>query len=171
MRLIRPRLPVLGLLARSAVIPAVLMVTSNMVMVMFIPAVHMAVVGVAGAVAAISAIAMSIIAARRNDGHAVWIGMAFSAIATILVIHGLATPGVIVPANGLVQVAGALNLPVCGIILAASGLPVLRRPRRVKLLLATQFLVVATLAAAGAAALVFARSIPWCRTRRRSPPT
>jgi HD-GYP domain-containing protein (c-di-GMP phosphodiesterase class II) len=160
MRLIRPRLPVLGLLARSAVIPAVLMVTSNMVMVMFIPAVHMAVVGAAGAVAAISAIAMSIIAARRNDGHAVWIGMAFSAIATILVIHGLATPGVIVPANGLVQVAGALNLPVCGIILAASGLPVLRRPRRVKLLLATQFLVVATLAAAGAAALLFARSIP-----------
>jgi HD-GYP domain-containing protein (c-di-GMP phosphodiesterase class II) len=86
--------------------------------------------------------------------------MAFSVIATILVIHGLATPGVILPNNGLVQVAGALNLPVCGAILAASGLPMLRRPRRMKLLLRIQFLVVAALAVAGAAALVYARMIP-----------
>ncbi|HUA03297.1 MAG TPA: HD-GYP domain-containing protein [Solirubrobacteraceae bacterium] len=160
MRLIRPRFPVLGLLARSAVIPAVLLATSNMAMVMFAPAVHMAVVGVAGVLAATSAVTMSVIASRRNDGRAVWIGMAFSVIATMLLIHGLATPGMIVPANGLVQIAGALNLPICGTILAASGLPILRRPRRVKLLLAIQFLVVAALAAAGAVALVHARSIP-----------
>jgi HD domain len=37
-------------------------------------------------------------------------------------IHRLATPGIILPANGLVQVAGALNLPIGGAILAASGL-------------------------------------------------
>ena len=157
---IRPRLPVVGLLARSAVIPAVLLIATNMVMVMFIPVVHMVVVGVAGVLAASCAIAMSVIAARRNDGRAVWIGMAFSVIATMLVIHGLATPGVILPDNGLVQVAGALNLPVCGAILAASGLPMLRRPRRVRLLLRIQFLVVAALAIAGAAALVFAQLIP-----------
>jgi HD-GYP domain-containing protein (c-di-GMP phosphodiesterase class II) len=157
---IRTRLPVLGLLARSAVIPAVVLVATNMVMVMFIPVLHMVVVGVAGLLAASCAIAMSVIAARRNDGRAVWTGMAFSVIATILVIHGLATPGVILPNNGLVQVAGALNLPVCGAILAASGLPMLRRPRRVKLLLRIQFLVVAALAVAGAAALVYARMIP-----------
>jgi len=102
----------------------------------------MAVVGVAGALAATSAVTMSIIASRRNDGRAVWIDMAFSVIATMLVMHGLATPGVIAPANGLVQVAGALNLPVCGVILAASGLPVLRRPSRVKLLLTIQLSVV-----------------------------
>jgi hypothetical protein len=151
---IRPRLPVVGLLARSAVIPAVLLIATNMVMVMFIPVVHMVVVGVAGVLAASCAIAMSHVAARRNDGRAVWIGMAFSVIATMLVIHGLATPGVIPPDNGLVQVAGALNLPVCGSILAASGLPMLRRPRRVRLLL-RRFLVVAALAIPGAAALVF----------------
>ena len=157
---IRPRLPVVGLLARSAVIPAVLLIATNMVMVMFIPVVHMVVVGVAGVLAASCAIAMSVIAARRNDGRAVWIGMAFSVIATMLVIHGLATPGVILPDNGLVQVAGALNLPVCGAILAASGLPMLRRPRRVRLLLRIQFLVVVALAIAGAAALVFSQLIP-----------
>ncbi len=157
---IRPRLPVLGLLARSAVIPAVVLLATDMVMVMFIPVLHMVVVGVAGLLAASCAIAMSVIAARRNDGRAVWTGMAFSVIATILVIHGLATPGVILGGNGLVQVAGALDLPVCGAILAASGLPTLRRPRRVKLLLRIQFLVVSTLAVAGAAALVYARLIP-----------
>jgi hypothetical protein len=90
---IRTRLPVLGLLARSAVIPAVVLVATNMVMVMFIPVLHMVVVGVAG-------------------------------------------------------------------LLAASGLPLLRRPRRAKLLLRIQFLVVAALAVAGAAALVYARMIP-----------
>jgi HD-GYP domain-containing protein (c-di-GMP phosphodiesterase class II) len=81
-------------------------------------------------------------------------------LARSAVIHGLATPGVILPDNGLVQVAGALNLPVCGAILAASGLPMLRRPRRVRLLLRLQFLVVAGLAVAGASALVFSRLIP-----------
>jgi hypothetical protein len=106
---------------------------------------HMVVVGVAGLLAASCAIAMSVIAARRNDGRAVWTGMAFSMIATILVIHGRAAPGVILPDNGLVQVAGALNLPICGAMLAASGLPMLRRPRRGKLLLGIQFLVVAAL--------------------------
>jgi hypothetical protein len=68
MKLIRPRLPVLGLLARSAVIPVVLLATSNMAMVMFAPAVHLAVVGAAGTLAATSAVSMSIIAVRRNDG-------------------------------------------------------------------------------------------------------
>jgi hypothetical protein len=56
--------PFFGLLARSAVIPAVVLVATNMVMVMFIPVLHMVVVGVAGLLAASCAIAMSVIAAR-----------------------------------------------------------------------------------------------------------
>ncbi|HYB27204.1 MAG TPA: HD-GYP domain-containing protein [Solirubrobacteraceae bacterium] len=157
---IRARLPVVGVLARGALIPALLLAVTGMHMVMFGPVVHLAVVGAAGSLALTASVAMSVIAARRNDGRAVWIGMAFSAVATLLVIHGLATPGIILPANGLVQVAGALNLPVCGAILAASGLPLLRRPRRVKLLLGVQLAVVTALATAGALAIVFARDIP-----------
>jgi putative nucleotidyltransferase with HDIG domain len=117
------------------------------------------VVGTAGALAVTASVAMSVIAARRNDGRAVWLGMAFSVAATLLVIHALATPGAIVPANGVVQVAGALNVPVCGAILAASGLPIFRRPRRVRLVLGVQFAAVAVLAIAGAVALVHARHI------------
>ena len=160
MRQLRPRLPVVGVLARAGLIPALLLATTGMHMVMFGPIVHIAVVGAAGSLAMTASVAMSVIAARRNDGRAVWIGMAFSVIATLLVIHGLATPGIILPANGLVQVAGALNLPVCGAILAASGLPLLRRPPRVKLLLAVQFAMVVALGTAGGLALVFARDIP-----------
>jgi hypothetical protein len=67
---------------------------------------------------------------------------------------------VIVPNDGLVQVARALNLTICGAILGASWLRMLQRPRRVKLLLRIQFLVVAAFAVPGAAALVYARRIP-----------
>jgi putative nucleotidyltransferase with HDIG domain len=132
---------------------------AGMHMVMLGPIVHISVVGTAGALAVAASVAMSVVAARRNDGRAVWLGMAFSVAATLLVIHALATPGVIVPANGVVQIAGALNVPICGAILAASGLPILRRPRRVRLLLGVQVGAVVVLATAGAVALANARHI------------
>ena len=157
---IRSRLPVTGLLAAIAVLPTVLLIVTGDHMVMLPPAFHLVVVGVAGLLAGAAAMAMSLIAARRNDGRAVWLGMAFSVIATLLVIHALATPGAILPANGVVQLAGGLNLPIGGAILAAAGLPLLRRPRRVKLLLAIQLSVIAALSVAGALALVFWRLIP-----------
>jgi HD-GYP domain-containing protein (c-di-GMP phosphodiesterase class II) len=157
---IRSRLPVIGLLACIAVFPALLIIVTGTHMVMLPPAFHLIVVGVAGLLAGTAAISMSVIAARLNDGRAVWLGMAFAVIATMLVIHALATPGAILPANGLVQLAGGLNLPVGGAILAASGLPLLRRPRRVKLLLAIELSVVAALAVLGAVGLVFSRLVP-----------
>jgi HD-GYP domain-containing protein (c-di-GMP phosphodiesterase class II) len=152
---------VFTVLARLGLAPALLLVCTGMQhMVMFAPVVHMIVVGAAGVLAGAASVVMSIVATRRNDGRAVWLGMAFSVMSTMLIIHALATPGVILPANGLVQIAGALNLPISGTILAASALPVLRRPRRARLLLAVQFAVVGTLAAAGAAALALSASIP-----------
>lgn len=158
---LRYRLPVLAVLARAGLLPTLLLIGTGMHhMIMFGPVVHMVVVGAAGLIAGAASVVMSIIATRRNDGRAVWLGMAFSVMATMLVIHGLATPGVILPANGVVQIAGALNLPVGGTILAASALPLLRRPRRVKLLLAVQLAVVGVLAAIGATALTLAPSIP-----------
>ena len=82
-------------------IPVVLLATSNMAMVMFAPTVHLAVVRrAAGTLAAASAVSMSIIAARRNDGRAVWIGMAFSVIATLLIAStATATPTADPPAS------------------------------------------------------------------------
>jgi HD-GYP domain-containing protein (c-di-GMP phosphodiesterase class II) len=157
---IRARLPVLAVLARAAVIPTLLLSMGSMHMVMFAPVVHLMVVGVAGGLAVVASVAMSIVAARRNDGRAVWLGMAFSVMATMLVLHALATPGVIVSANGVVQVAGALNLPFGGTILAASGLSALSRPRNVKLVLRVQVASVGVLALAGTAALVLSAVVP-----------
>ena len=117
-------------------------------------------VGVAGLLALAASVTMSVIAMRREDVHALWLGMGFSVMATLLVIHALATPGIILPANGLVQLAGALNLPIGGAILAASGLSVLRRPRRIKLLLGLQLAFIGELAIAGALILVSAPVIP-----------
>jgi HD-GYP domain-containing protein (c-di-GMP phosphodiesterase class II) len=129
-------------------------------MVMIPPDLHLVVVGLAGMLSGGAAISMSVIAARHNDGHGVWLGMAFSVIATLLVIHALATPGVLVTSNGLVQVAGVLNIPVGGAILAASSLPVFRRPRNVGLLLFIQMAIVGGLTVAGVVAIGFSSLIP-----------
>lgn len=161
MGLVRHRLPVVAVMARAGVIPAILLVGTGMPnMVMFGPVVHIIVVGAAGALAGAASVVMSIVASRRNDGRAVWLGIAFSVMATLLLIHALATPGIILPANGLVQAAGALNLPIGGTILAVSALPFLRRPRRVRLLVAAQLAVVGTLAVGGGVVLALSLTIP-----------
>jgi HD-GYP domain-containing protein (c-di-GMP phosphodiesterase class II) len=166
---LRSRLPVLGVLAATAVVPIAAITLSAGHMVMIPPFLHLYVVGLAGLLAGGAAVAMSIVAAHRNDGHGVWLGMAFSVVATMLVIHALATPGPIVGANGLVQLAGVLNLPVGGTLLAASGLSVFRRPRRVARLLAIQLAIVGLLAIAGGVALAFSHLIPMVPTPSTTP--
>ncbi len=157
---VRSRLPVIVLLAATAVLPAIAIAVSAGRVVMIPPLVHLLVVGVAGALAGGAAIIMSVIAARHNDGHGVWLGMAFSVIAALLVIHALATPGVLVGPNGLIQVAGVLNLPVGGAILAASGLSMFRRPQRVGRLLVIQLSALGLLAVGGTVALAHSDLIP-----------
>ena len=161
---LRSRLPVFGVLAATALAPIVAIAASAGRMVMIPAFLHLYLVGLTGVLAGGAALAMSLVAAHRNDGHGVWLGMAFSVMATMLVIHALATPGPIVGQNGLVQVAGVLNLPIGGTLLAASGLPMFRRPRRVTRLLAIQMAVIGLLAVAGAVALALAHLIPMVPT-------
>ena len=69
---LRHRLPILAVLARAVLMPALLLVGTAMPhMVMFGLAFHMIVVGVAGVLAGVASVVMSIIASRRNDGRAV----------------------------------------------------------------------------------------------------
>jgi HD-GYP domain-containing protein (c-di-GMP phosphodiesterase class II) len=129
-------------------------------MTMVAPFIHLVAVGAAGALAAGAAIALSTVATRRNDGRGVLLGFAFSVMAVLLVIHALATPDVLLGENGLVQIAGALNVPIGGAILAASALPPLRRPHRARRLLLTQLVAIALLAATGALLLARPRALP-----------
>ena len=51
-------------------------------------------------------------------------------MAALLAIHGLATPGIILPYNGLVGFTGAATLPIGGAVLALSALPVASQAAR-----------------------------------------
>src|SRR4051794_41930495 len=90
---------------------------------------HFAGVGLSALAATCAAIALTIVGARRGDGRTVLLGTAFTVMAALLALHGLATPGIILGYNGLVGFTGAATLPIGGAVLALSALPALRRPR------------------------------------------
>src|SRR4051812_41592141 len=135
---LRRNLPGVAALAVAALLPCLLYVAGDGVMVHLPMTVHLVAVGAAGALAAAAAIAVSVIGVRLNDGRAVLLGFAFSVMAVLLVLHALATPDVLEGPNGLVQAAGALNVPIGGLILFASALPRLRRPLNARPLLHLQ---------------------------------
>ena len=56
-------------------------------------------------------------------------------MASLLLVHGIASPGFVVEMNGVVALTGAATLPVGAVILALSALLATRRPRAVKPLL------------------------------------
>ncbi|MDA0179839.1 HD-GYP domain-containing protein [Solirubrobacter phytolaccae] len=152
--------PSVAALAVAALLPVVVYLAGAGVMVHVPMTVHLVVVAVAGALAGGAAVAMSVVGVRLNDGRAVLLGFAFSVMAMLLLLHALATPGVLVDDNGLVQAAGALNVPIGGLILCASALPSLRRPLKALQLLQLQLVTLAVLAVAGGAALLNPGLIP-----------
>ncbi len=157
---LRRSIPIAAILVPAALIPFITYFLFAEVMVHVPPIVHLVTVGAAGALAAAAAIALSVIAVRRNDGRAVLLGFAFSVMAVLLVFHALATPGVLIGENGLVQAAGALNIPLGGLILAASALPAFRRPRSAATLLRVQLAVLAGLVIVGTAGMLSPELIP-----------
>ena len=153
--------PILAVAAGALLLPALLLAATAETHVMVAPEIHVGVVGAAGVVATAAALAMSVIAARVHDGRTVLLGMAFSVMATLLLIHALATPGALVQdGDGLMQLAGAINLPAGAAILAASAVPAARRPQHVLALIVVQLLLITGLVAAGALALGRTPSIP-----------
>jgi hypothetical protein len=100
--------------------------------------VHFIGVGVSAVMASVAAIALTIVGVQRRDGRVVLVGTAFTVMASLLAIHGLATPGVVIGDNGVIALTGAMTLPVGGAVLALSALPGLRRPQGVRPLLRLQ---------------------------------
>jgi putative nucleotidyltransferase with HDIG domain len=93
--------------------------------------VHFSGVGLTALAAAIAAVALTIAGARRRDGRTVLVGTGFSVMASLLALHGIATPGILIGMNGVVAFTGGATLPVGAAVLALSALPALRRPRSV----------------------------------------
>jgi putative nucleotidyltransferase with HDIG domain len=122
--------------------------------------VHFGAVAVGASIATISAIALTVVGARRRDGRAVLVGSAFCVMAALLTLHGLTTPGVLVEMNGVVAFTGGATLPVGGAILALSVLPVLRRPEVVKPILVLLAVALVGIAALGIAAILEPNLVP-----------
>jgi HD-GYP domain-containing protein (c-di-GMP phosphodiesterase class II) len=76
--------------------------------------------------------------ARDHDARAVIAGGAFSTMAALLAVHGLATPGVLVGSNGVVALSGGVTIPVGAALLTLLGVPRLADPRRLRLILGIQ---------------------------------
>ena len=117
-------------------------------------------VGMSALAAAFAALLLTTAGARRNDGRTVLVGTAFAAMAALLALHGLATPGFIVDMNGVIAFTGAATLPVGGAILALSALPALRRPRRLKPLIALEVALMLGILALGTIGLVWPNIVP-----------
>ena len=154
------REPVLALGITLAVVPPALVHFFATEQVAWGGVAHLVFVSVAAGAATVAAIVLTISAARRGDGRSVMIGTAFSAMAGLLVIHGIATPDVFVDDYGVVAFSGAATIPLGGALLALCTLPSLRGRRAVKPLLAFQVLVLVAIAGLGGAAFAYPGLVP-----------
>ena len=122
--------------------------------------VHFYGVGMTALAAAAAAVALTVIGARRRDGRAVLLGTAFSVMAALLSLHGIATPYFLVGENGVVAFTGGATLPIGGAILALSAIPRFRRPDGVRPLLVLQASLLALIAAMGVTAFSAPALVP-----------
>jgi HD-GYP domain-containing protein (c-di-GMP phosphodiesterase class II) len=122
--------------------------------------VHFVAVGQTALVATLAAITLTAVGVVRHDSRAVLVGTAFTAMAALLTIHGLATPGIIVGYNGVISFSGGATLPVGGAVLALSALPAFRGPRAVRPLLWFQGLLLAGIVTLGVIGLASPTVVP-----------
>lgn len=128
-------IPLLAAAAFAAIVPAALLHFVGREKVFIDGWVHFGGVALGAGVATASAVALTVVGARQRDGYAVLVGCAFSVMAALLCLHGLATPGVLVDDVGVAAFTGGATLPVGGAILALGALSALRRPAAVRPLL------------------------------------
>jgi putative nucleotidyltransferase with HDIG domain len=158
---VRDRLaPFVVLVGVGAALPGCLLYFYGHRMVMFGTSVHFVGVGVSALAAAVAALGLTAVGASRNDGRTVLIGSAFTVMAALLAIHGLATPGAIVGPNGVIALTGAATLPAGAAIFALSALPALRRPRNLRALLAFQALALVAVVGLGVVGMAFPSVVP-----------
>jgi putative nucleotidyltransferase with HDIG domain len=121
---------------------------------------HLGIMAVGSTVAALCSIALMLAGFRRRETRAVVAGGAFAVMTLILLIHGLATPGVLIGQNGIVQVAGGLALPAGGAILTVAALPSLRGPEHLRLVTGLLVALLAGIAVVGGLAFFDPAAIP-----------
>jgi len=154
------RIPVLALATVAAVVPPALLHFVGHDKVIIGGWTHFIGVAVGAGVATLCAVALTVAGARQKDGHAVLVGCAFSVMAALLCLHGLATPGILFDAYGVAAFTGGATLPVGGAILALGALSALRRPAAVTPLLWTLAAGIVFIFSLGATAILDPSLVP-----------
>jgi hypothetical protein len=121
---------------------------------------HFVGVGLSALAAALAAVALTAVGSVRRDARAVLVGTAFTAMAALLAIHGLATPGILIGTNGVIAFTGAATLPIGGALLALSALPALRRPEAIRPLLVLQVVGLAAVITLGVLGMAIPSLVP-----------
>jgi hypothetical protein len=154
------REPVLALGAALALFPPATLHFLATEQVAFSGFTHVLFVGLTAAGATAAAIALTVAGAKRGDGRTVVIGTAFSVMAALLVVHGIATPGFLVEYPGVGAFSGAATLPVGGALLVLCTLPEFRQRAAIPSLLALQATLLAAVAALGTIGIAVPSSVP-----------
>jgi putative nucleotidyltransferase with HDIG domain len=131
--------------------------------------VHFVGVGLTALPAAAAAVALTVVGARRRDTRTVLVGTAFSAMAALLALHGIATPGLLFGDNGVVSFTGGATLPIGGAILALSALPAFRRVGGIRPLLILQGSLLAAIVAMGVSGMLIPSLVPGVPEPRSTP--
>jgi putative nucleotidyltransferase with HDIG domain len=121
---------------------------------------HLGIMAIGSLVAAVCSFTLMLAGFRRRETRAVIAGGAFAAMTLILLIHGLATPTVLIGPNGIVQVAGGLALPVGGGILTVAALPSLRGPEHLRKVTVALVALLVGIAVIGGLAFAWPDRIP-----------
>lgn len=150
----------LALGAFAAVVPAALLHFVGRDKVLIDGWIHFGGVALGAGIATVAAVTLTVAGARQRDGYAVLVGCAFSVMAALLCLHGLATPYVFVDDVGVAAFTGGATLPVGGAILALGALSALRRPAAVRPLLWLLAVAVVLIFALGMAAIVQPGLVP-----------
>ena len=129
--------------------------------------VHFYGVGVSALAAAVLALLLMSVGARRGDARTVLVGGGFTVMAALLAVHGLVTPGVLVGNNGVIALTGGATLPVGAAVLALSGVPRLNARRSIPFLLglvAASVVVIVTVSLVGVLVPRLVPSVPAARS-------
>jgi HD-GYP domain-containing protein (c-di-GMP phosphodiesterase class II) len=153
-------IPLLAAAAFAAVVPVALLHFVGGENVTIDNWIHFGGVGLGAGVATLCAVVLTIAGARQRDGYAVLVGSAFSVMAALLCLHGLATPGIFVDEVGVTAFTGGATLPIGGAILALGALSALHRPAAVRPLLWLLAAGVVFILGLGIAAMVEPRLVP-----------
>jgi putative nucleotidyltransferase with HDIG domain len=121
---------------------------------------HFLIVVVAASSAAAAALALFVLGARKGERRAVITGGAFLAMASLLAVHGAATPGLLVGDNSLIAFAGGLTLPAGAVMLLMGAHPAARRPGPVGPLVALLAAAAVAVLMVGALGMAHPHSVP-----------